>query len=235
MKTIKILKAEFDNDNKLFNDENIDVVLPEVELLDENIDWDKILRSLERAIRTAYQSFDKVSEESHYNIIKLILSKKHESTLEHEKITFKVITNRWVTHELVRHRIASYTQESTRYVDPFKKWWYKIIYPAWIWTKDEEIKNKWYLKHVQTAKEYKNLIELWLKPEEARWILPNDLKTEIVVTMNLREIRHFIWLRWSQFAHPDIRVISHSLLELLHDKIPLLFDDLYEQIFAIES
>lgn len=232
MKTIKTLIEELQKDSIYFTADEIEIIAPEITILDENIDGEKILRSLERAIRTAYQSFDKMDEESHYKILKLIISKKHESTLEHEKLTFRIITNRWVTHELVRHRIASYTQESTRYVDPFKKWWYKIIYPSWLHDKDEEVKKRWYNIQVDTAKEYKNLIELWLKPEEARWILPNDLKTEIVVTMNLREIRHFINLRWSQFAHPDIRVVALTFLQMLHDKIPLIFDDLYEELIV---
>jgi len=233
MKVIDTLLNDLNSDVDawLYASDSIQVVLPSVEILDKDIDGEKILRSLERAVRTAYQSFDKVSEDSHYKIIKLILLKKHESTLEHEKITFRVITNRWVTHELVRHRIASYTQESTRYVDPFKKWWYKIIYPAWLWDKDHEMKEKWFQTHLSIAKTYKEMIEKWLRPEEARWILPNDLKTEIVVTMNLREIRHFITLRSSEFAHPDIRVISLDLLKQLKAIIPLLFDDLSEQFF----
>ncbi len=70
-----------------------------------------------------------------------------------------------------------------------------------------------------------------LKPQEARWILPNDLKTEIIVTMNLREIKHFINLRASEAAHPDIKIIALSLLQELHKKIPLIFDDLYEIYF----
>ena len=232
MKIITDLQKELANDMNLFKSENIEIVMPSVEILDQDIDGDKILRSLERAIRTAYQSFDKMSEDSHYNIIKLILSKKHESTLEHEKLTFKVITNRWVTHELVRHRIASYTQESTRYVDPFKKWWYKVIYPSRLHDKDEQSKKKWFETHENTAKIYKELIEAGFKPEEARGILPNDIKTEIIVTMNLREIRHFINLRGSQFAHPDIRIIALSFLKDLKEKIPLLFDDLYENYFT---
>lgn len=231
MRTIENLVEELKSDIEswLFLSDQLEVVTPQIDILDENIDWDRILRSLERAIRTAYQSFEKVWENSHYNIIKLILSKKHESTLEHEKLTFRIITNRWVTHELVRHRIASYTQESTRYVDPFKKWWYKVIYPSWIAGKDIEIKKKWFETHLAIATSYKEMIESWLKPEEARWLLPNDLKTEIVVTMNLREIRHFINLRWSLFAHPDIRVVALSLLKELKDKMPLIFDDLFEQ------
>ncbi|MBP8016853.1 FAD-dependent thymidylate synthase [Candidatus Gracilibacteria bacterium] len=99
MKTIQTLKKELKQDkiNGFYKSDIVDVIIPEVEILDKDIDGEKILRNLERAIRTSYQSFDKVDGESHYKIIKLILSNKHESTLEHEKITFKVITNRGVT------------------------------------------------------------------------------------------------------------------------------------------
>jgi thymidylate synthase (FAD) len=228
-KFIKTLKNELKQDKKnwLYKSKIVEIITPEVEILDQNIDWEKILRNLERAIRTSYQSFDKVDKESHYKIIKLILSNKHESTLEHEKITFKVITNRWVTHELVRHRLASYTQESTRYVNPFKKWWFKVIYPSWIFEKDSTIKEKWFSTIEKIAVSYKEMSEI-IKPQEARWVLPNDLKTEIIVTMNLREIRHFINLRANEASHPDIRVIAVSLLQILHKMIPLIFDDLYE-------
>jgi thymidylate synthase (FAD) len=94
---------------------------------------------------------------------------------------------------------------------------------------DEQVKD-WYLIHTQIAKNYgKFLKEYGWKPQEARGILPNDLKTEIIVTMNLRELRHFFTLRCHPAAHPDIRVIAFTLLEMLHKKIPLLFDDLYDE------
>jgi thymidylate synthase (FAD) len=221
----------YENDKKFFTDPNVEVILPEVEILEPWFDepdyGEKLLRRLERAIRTAYQSFDRIGPDSHYKLLKHILTLHHESTLEHEKITFKVITNRGVTHELVRHRIASYTQESTRYVKYWKKHWYKIIYPTWLKDKTDEEKKRWYQSHLQIANFYwKALNEFWWKAQEARWLLPNDIKTEIVVTMNLRELRHFLKLRWDKAAHPDIRVIAHTLLKILKEKIPLIFDDI---------
>ena len=139
---IKFNNLEKDLENKsnilkwLYNDELVKIILPEIIIEEEWFEnknyWDKVLRRLEKWIRTAYQSFDKVSEDSHYKLVKKILQLHHESTLEHEKLTFRIMTNRWVTHELVRHRIASYTQESTRYIKYWKKYKeaYKIIYPA---------------------------------------------------------------------------------------------------------
>ncbi len=230
------LKQYFEKHKQYFNQDQVQVVLSEIEILEPEFNTsdygDKLLRRLERAIRTAYQSFDKVSPDSHYKLLHHILSLHHESTLEHEKITFKIITNRWVTHELVRHRIASYTQESTRYVKYWTKHWYKIIYPAWMPEKSDDQVQWWYQSHLQIAKLYgKALNEFWWKAQEARGFLPNDIKTEIVVTMNLRELRHFIALRGEKYAHPDIRVIALTLLEILHSKIPLIFDDLYEKLF----
>lgn len=230
------LKKYYESHKKLFSNPLVEVVLPSVEILepwfqDEDF-WDKVLRRLERAIRTAYQSFDRIWEYSHYKLIKHILALHHESTLEHEKITFKVVTNRWVTHELVRHRIASYTQESTRYVKYWYKHKYKIIYPAWIYNKPEQEVVWWYNQHVAIAWMYGYALNnLWWKAQEARWLLPNDIKTEIVVTMNLRELRSFLNLRADNTAHPDIRVIALTLLDILHKKIPLIFDDLYQKFF----
>jgi thymidylate synthase (FAD) len=151
---------------------------------------------------------------------------KHESTLEHEKITFKVTTSRWVTHELVRHRLASYTQESTRYVKYWEKHWYKIIYPVHMsWKSDEEV-QKWYDIQVKIAESYGEMLQSNWQPQEARWILPNDLKTDIVVTMNLRALRHYFNLRCDKSAHSDIRIIAWELMYILKDIIPLLFDDI---------
>ena len=235
---ISDLKNLYDKLSYIFNSDIVSVVLPEIEILEpwfnEEDFWDKLLRRLERAIRTAYQSFDKVWPDSHYRLLHHILSLHHESTLEHEKITFKIITNRWVTHELVRHRLASYTQESTRYVKYWKKHWYKVIFPAWMSDKSEEVVKTWYEYHIKIAKMYGSLLnDFGLKAQEARWVLPNDLKTEIVVTMNLRELRHFIALRWAPNAHPDIRVIALTLLEMLYKKIPLVFDDLYQNLLKL--
>ncbi len=237
IKTIKDLEKFYEKHKNLFDNPDVEVVLPEVEILEENYYsdpqwWEKILRKLERAIRTAYQSFDRIWPDSHYKLLKHILTLQHLSTIEHEKITFKVITNRGVTHELVRHRIASYTQESTRYVKYWQKHGYKIIYPAWIIEKPEEQVKEWYNFHTKIAQTYwKFLNDRWWKPQEARWILPNDLKTEIIVTMNLRELRHFFTLRCHSAAHPDIRVVALTLLDMLHSKIPLIFDDLYYEFF----
>ena len=231
---LKDLEKYYIKHKKYFTDPAVEVVLPQIDILEswfENDNyWDQLLRRLERAIRTAYQSFDKISEDSHYKLLHHILSLHHESTLEHEKITFRLITNRGVTHELVRHRLASYTQESTRYVKYWSKHWYKVIYPAWLFIKsDDEIKF-WYNSHLEIAKFYwQALNQFKWKAQEARGLLPNDIKTEIVVTMNLRELRHFIALRGEKYAHPDIRIIALTLLDILHKKIPLIFDDLYEK------
>lgn len=225
------LSSYFEKHKKFFDSPEVEVIMPQLDILEEDLDWEKILRRLERAIRTAYQSFDRIWPDSHYKLLRHILALHHESTLEHEKITFRLITNRWVTHELVRHRIASYTQESTRYVKYWQKHWYKVIYPVHLAMKTEEEVKKWYEYHLQIAKMYWDFLNnFWRKPQEARWILPNDLKTEIVVTMNLREIRHFISLRASKFAHSDIRILAWELLYRLSEKIPIIFDDLLEKV-----
>ncbi len=223
------LEEKFLEHKKFFNNENVEVILPWIEILDEEIDGEKILRNLERAIRTSYQSFDKVGPDSHYKLLKLILSLKHESTLEHEKVTFKVTTSRGVTHELVRHRLASYTQESTRYVKYGDKNWYKIIYPVHLANKSDEDVKKWYDIQVKIAESYGEMLTSGWQPQEARGILPNDLKTDIVVTMNLRALRHYFRLRCDKAAHSDIRIVAWELMYQLKDIIPLLFDDVVEK------
>ena len=140
----------------------------------------------------------------------------------------KDITDRGISHEIVRHRLASYSQESTRYVN------YKdgicVIKPSF-WSKEEEFKSSlnkfkiWEDAMRDAEKWYRLLIDAGAKPEEARAVLPNSLKTEIVVTMNLREWRHFFHLRCSKYAHPQIREVSMMILSAFQKEIPVVFDD----------
>jgi thymidylate synthase (FAD) len=184
-----------------------------------------MLKKLEHIIRVAYKSEDKTNDTSYMNLLKLILSNGHDSTLEHVNVSFKITTNRGVTHELVRHRIGcSFTQESTRYVNYLRKG-STIIYPSWISEKPREIKEAWYTTHEKTFEQYNHFIDLGLRPQEARGILPNDTKTEIWVTMNLRSLRHFFSLRAMPNAHPDMQTIAHELLLIMKKQIPIVFDE----------
>lgn len=202
-------------------------IRPSFEIMDD-IDGAKILQKLERCGRVCYKSEDKITEGSAEKFIGMILKSGHESVLEHEKLTVKFICDRGVTHEIVRHRIASYSQESTRYCNYSKDKFgneLTFIRPCF-WADDSEEYAVWKQAMEEIEKTYVKLISLGAKPEEARSILPNSLKTEIVCTMNLREWRHFFRLRTAERAHPQIREISVALLGELKKRIPVIFDDI---------
>ena len=202
-------------------------IRPSFEIMDD-IDGAKILQKLERCGRVCYKSEDKITEGSAEKFIGMILKSGHESVLEHEKLTVKFICDRGVTHEIVRHRIASYSQESTRYCNYSKDKFgneLTFIRPCF-WADDSEEYAVWKQAMEGIEKTYVKLISLGAKPEEARSILPNSLKTEIVCTMNLREWRHFFRLRTAERAHPQIREISVALFDELKKRIPVIFDDI---------
>lgn len=200
-------------------------------VIEDNIDGFNILKKLERAGRTCYKSEDKITAESAKIFIKMILDKGHETVLEHEKITVRVICDRGVTHEIVRHRIASYSQESTRYCNYSKDRFGReitVIEPRF-WAGAESCFERYEIwkeamENAETA--YFKLLEAGASPQEARTVLPNSLKTEIVITMNLREWRHFFRLRTAQTAHPQMREIACPLLDEFKALIPIVFDDI---------
>lgn len=186
---------------------------------------EQMLDTIEKAYRICYQSEPKGNRNSFItNKIKI----GHESPLEHANISVVIETNRGVTHEIVRHRIASYSQESTRYCNYSKDKFgneLTFIRPCF-WADDSVEYAVWKQAMEEIEKTYVKLISLGAKPEEARSILPNSLKTEIVCTMNLREWRHFFRLRTAERAHPQIREISVALLDELKKRIPVIFDDI---------
>lgn len=195
--------------------------------LTESIDGIQMLKNIERYGRTCYKSENKISENSSVVFVKNILASGHESVIEHEKITVKIVCDRGVSHEIVRHRIASYSQESTRYCNYSKEKFgneLTFIKPCF-WDEDEEKYKIW--KNTMSVIEgaYLKLLSMGAKPEEARSILPNSLKTEIIVTMNLREWRHFFKLRTSSRAHPQMRQIATALLKELQFRVPIIFDE----------
>ena len=191
------------------------------------INRDEILQRIELAGRTCYKSEDKITPDSASGFVQRIAKSGHDSVLEHVNLTIKFITNRGVTHELVRHRIASYSQESTRYVSYLKKG-IEVIKPHWFDTGNQEAKSDWHGFMNEMEDTYINLLAEGLKPEDARGVLPNDLKTEIVVTTNLREWKHILKLRTSKAAHPQIRELLNPLKAELIEKLPEIFGGLNE-------
>lgn len=185
----------------------------------------EILKHIEKCGRVCYKSEDKITDESAARFIEGIISRGHEAVLEHYSITVKFITDRGVSHEIVRHRLASYCQESTRYCNYSKDkfggeltFFYPLDHNGF-----DSILNKIY----QTVeKSYLQMLRDGATPEEARSILPNCLKTELVMTANLREWRHFLKLRTAKTAHPQIRKLAQMLLDAYREKIPVIFDDI---------
>ena len=194
------------------------------------IDGMEILKSLEIAGRTCYKSEDKITDTSASRFIKMILDHGHDSVLEHCSISVRIICDRGVTHEIVRHRISSYSQESTRYCNYSKDKFgneITVIEPCYLEPGTPAYKT--WLTACETAEKYYfMLLEEGCSPEEARAVLPNSLKTEIVMTMNLREWRHFFKLRTTPASHPQMREIAIPLLKAFAEMIPVVFDDIVE-------
>ncbi len=209
-------------------------VNPSIQILSDS-PYETILKKIERIGRVCYKSEDMIREDSAESFIRGIIRRGHESVIEHENISVKVICDRGVTHEIVRHRIASYSQESTRYCNYTSDKFANQISCINLATgfhynmNDESDRKKWEIWNAaMTAAEkyYFELIAAGAKPEEARSVLPNSLKTEIVMTMNLREWRHFIRLRGSRAAHPQIAEITAMIREVFIKRYPVFFEDL---------
>ncbi len=188
----------------------------------EYIDAGQILKKIEYACRTCYQSQDKITDGSAGKLIRNCIKRGHESVLEHASITFKVVCDRATLAQWTRHRLASYSVESQRYCnynnDKFEHS-ITFIMPSWEIENDpNDTKYQAMLKLLRQSCQaaecnYFALIAAGAKPEEARAVLPNATKCEMVWTANIREIRHFIKLRASSAADPNIRVIARELLQ----------------------
>ena len=203
------------------------IIKPSFTIL-EVIEGKEMLKRIERIGRVCYKSEDKITNDSAERFVTNILKSGHESVIEHEKITVRIICDRGVTHEIVRHRIASYSQESTRYCNYSNEKFgseLTLIKPIF-WEEDSKQYHVWLQAMQNIEDEYNALVSMGAKPQEARSILPNSLKTEIVVTMNLREWRHFFRLRTSEKAHPQMREIACSILNKFKKEIPVIFDDI---------
>lgn len=205
------------------------IIKPSVEILD-NITPVEVLKKLELCGRVCYKSEDKITDESAVKFISNIIKQGHESVLEHVSFSVRFICDRGITHEMVRHRIASYSQESTRYCNYSKGQFngeITVIEPCFL-VPGTEGYDMWY-KACQMAEQYYfSMLDWGCSPQEARAVLPNSLKTEIVMTANVREWRHFLKLRTSPAAHPQMREVANMLLTELNFLLPSLFDDIEE-------
>ena len=212
------------------------IVIPSVEIMTP-INGADFLRRIEAAGRVCYKSESAIQDGSAEKFVANIIGRGHESVLEHVSLTVKFIVDRGVSHEIVRHRIASYSQESTRYCNYGNNKFgneITVVNPCF-WPEDSEQYAAW--RHsCETAEVYYfGLLKMGAKPEEARSVLPNSLKTEVVMTANLREWRHFFRLRTAMAAHPQMREVATLLLTMMRNAIPVVFDDVGVTKFTVNN
>lgn len=205
------------------------IISPNVEILTP-LDGKAVLQHIERCGRVCYKSEDKITDTSAAAFVAGIIKRGHEAVLEHFNITVKFICDRGVSHEIVRHRLASYCQESTRYCNYSKDGFggeITVIQPCYLATCGAGYQMwKEACEAAETA--YFNLLNFGCSPQEARAVLPNSLKTEVVMTANLREWRHFFNLRTAPAAHPQMREVAKMLLKQMREMVPGVFDDCRE-------
>lgn len=214
-------------------------------VLMRDFDGEEVMKFLEKCGRTAYQSENNITDDSAKKFIRNLIKRGHESVLEHFSCTFKIICDRGVMAELTRHRLASFTIESTRFND-YSKGELTFIKPCFF-TEEEKISgydivfddedetifaeklNKfqmWTEIMAGIENAYKILRKDGATPEQARTILPNSLKTEIIMTANLREWRTILKLRTAKDAHPQMRQVAEMILDALKRKLPVIFEDI---------
>lgn len=200
------------------------------------------LKHIEKIGRVCYKSEGNITEdgESAKKFVKMLINRGHEAMIEHSSLSVKFIVDRGVSHELVRHRIASFAQESTRYVnyslDKFGNEINVIDIRGGIKLDGKmkdmepllicEIFDEWADAMEDAEKHYMKLMELGATPQIARSVLPNSTKTEITITANYREWRNFFKLRVPATAHPQMREVTIPLLKELKNRLPIIFDDI---------
>lgn len=204
------------------------IIEPSYEVLDPNIlitPESYFFEKIERAARTCYQSFD--SKRPLGDLTKDLISRKHDAMLEFADLTVKIIHNRGFLAEITRHRLASFAVESTRYVGYHKEKFngeITVIRPYYLTGVEDGIKwTHWTLSMKRAEESYLGLISEKCKPQEARGVLPNDLKTEIIMKANIREWKHIFELRCSDKAHPDMHRVMIPLRDELKRIYPVIF------------
>lgn len=220
------------------------LILPSIEFLHMTT---RPLETIERASRTCYKSEDRITPGSAAIFVLQLLDREHFAMIEHAHASYRVICDRGVTHEIVRHRLFSYAQESTRYCNyksgvtfiipcwfpesvgegEYKTSWNSVSGKVDIESYCNRISNQadtWFAAMASAELRYKYLIESGWTPQQARSVLPNSLKTEIVITGNLREWLHFLTLRTATTAHPQMQEVAKMLLVDMQKRVPVLFD-----------
>ena len=203
------------------------IIEPKVELINP-IPYQDLLSTVEIAGRTCYKSEDKITDGSAEKFVRNILKRGHEAVIEHASLTVRFTCDRGASHEIVRHRLAAYCQESTRYCNYSKNGFgseITVIKPMSFDYSDSPYRI-WKRSCENAEVAYFDLLGEGCTPQEARSVLPNSLKTEVVMTAGRREWRRFIRLRCSPAAHPNMRVVARLLYDLLKSTYPVFFEDI---------
>ena len=194
------------------------VVHPSVVLIRNTHDPERLI---EEAGRTCWRSEDAITSDSHVEFVRMLKRKGHLSVFEHASATFRIVTDRGIANELVRHRIASYSQESTRYVRQADL---KVIKPCRV-EEGSAAYHYWLNACMAAERNYGNLLDSGCLPQDARSVLPLCTATEIAVTMTFRAWMHFLDLRLDARAHPDMRVLAHMIQNELIQICPAVFGE----------
>ena len=217
----------------------MNIIKPKYEILDPQVDdpdiEEYIYKMIERAGRTCYKSEDKITKDSAERFVKTIVKQDHLAMLEHAHMTVKFTVDRAVSHEIVRHRLASFAQESQRYCcynqDKFDGN-VTFIRPWFLKYANETATTCW-MNAIKTAEQsYLALLSIGCKPEEARMVLPNSTKTELIVTANMREWRHIFKLRaigTTGAPNPAIAEVMYPLMQQCAIVFPAIFGDLVKE------
>ena len=222
------------------------LIKPSFEILNKEYLKD-MPKLIEKVARTCYQTEGLITDESYKTMMRKLIDCGHESVIEFGDIVVRIVCDRGISHELVRHRLASFAQESTRYCNyTAEKFGGHItfIIPCWfkninegVYTKEDVdiFKSKftqeeleWLYAMINSENHYNHLIKFGEQPQQARSVLPNSLKTVINMKQNFRSWRHFLKLRIATTAHPQMREITIPMLAEFKKLIPIVFDDIKE-------
>lgn len=218
----------------------------------EDYNPQKILKNIERACRTCYRSENLITEDSYKKLLKNCINRGHESVLEHEKITVRMICDVGTYKDLTRHRFASFSIESSRYcaynkdkfgnnikfIEPvfYKKSWTDKNYEGSAMDIDEQKSMIWYNTMESIEENYMEMSKMGCVPDEMRMLLPHSAAAEVTMTCNIREWKHILDLRTKKMAHPAIRQILIPLLLKFKQDMPEIFDDIeYDTVFPQEK
>lgn len=232
------------------------IIDPKIEV--EKYDGVKIMKNIERACRTCYRSENSITDTSYKNLLKNCINRGHESVLEHEKVTVRMICDIGVYKDLTRHRFGSFSIESTRYcaydkdkfggelvlIQPlfFSPLPEDKIFPD---TKEEMITIDWFESMYAVENSYLSMRSAGATPDECRMILPHSTAAEVTMTANIREWKHILELRANSHAHPSVQQLMIPLLLNFKENMPEIFDkieyneqfspDLYAKLTIIEE